>query len=452
MNSNERHLANDVFTPTKPARLTFVERDALNDRLIKALHTPGMQIVVYGPSKSDKTTLLLNKLHQNYENHVRTLCVGQMTFEEIMLNAFDQLDVFYDAEKVHSKKGQISSSLSAEYSGIKAQIGSQVSSESQKKQQRLLPPQLTPQTLARFLGETKSCWVPEDFHKIDKSEKTKLAQAMKLFMDMSDDYSELKIIAIGAVDTAREVVEYDLEMSDRVAQIYVPLMKDTEIRKIIEKGEELLNFSLLRVVKNGIVRYSNGLANVCHQLYLNICFTAGIVETLAHHVEISEEELAKAVELYLEDSSDTLKSNFDKGLRQVRKRKFDNGRLILEALSSFDRGEALRYEILERIRKQEPNYPAGNLTNYLNSLQTEKRGALIRYDKYSGRYSFSNPLYQAYAVTYFTQLEKIRREKSKKRRAELIVKLSETSTNTLLQSIMDSLRTALEDIDTASNP
>ena len=39
-----------VFTPTTPARLTFVPREDINDQLVDALITPGKQIVVYGPS------------------------------------------------------------------------------------------------------------------------------------------------------------------------------------------------------------------------------------------------------------------------------------------------------------------------------------------------------------------------------------------------------------------
>ena len=58
-------------------------------------------------------------------------------------------------------------------------------------------PQLTPQALGRFLGAQKACWVLS--HKIDDDEKAKLSQLMKVFMDLSDEYPELKIIALGAV-------------------------------------------------------------------------------------------------------------------------------------------------------------------------------------------------------------------------------------------------------------
>lgn len=66
-NQMNNYLVKDVFTPTKPARITFIDRELINDRLVNALQMPGKQIIVYGHSGSGKTTLLLNKLNQLYE-------------------------------------------------------------------------------------------------------------------------------------------------------------------------------------------------------------------------------------------------------------------------------------------------------------------------------------------------------------------------------------------------
>ena len=89
--SSHAHTIHEVFTPTKPARLTFVERETINDKLVNGILTPGKQLIVYGHSGSGKSTLLVNKLHQLYENHITTRCMKGVTFEQIMLDAFDQL-------------------------------------------------------------------------------------------------------------------------------------------------------------------------------------------------------------------------------------------------------------------------------------------------------------------------------------------------------------------------
>ena len=58
------YTVHNVFTPTQPAKLTFIDRDIVNNDLIDALETPGTQVVVYGHTGSGKTTLLTNKLEQ----------------------------------------------------------------------------------------------------------------------------------------------------------------------------------------------------------------------------------------------------------------------------------------------------------------------------------------------------------------------------------------------------
>ncbi len=164
--------------------------------------------------------------------------------------------------------------MQAEYLGIKAKIGGTSSDESQRKQQRIVPPQLTAQRLATFIGQAGCCRVLEDFHKMPAAEKTKLSQLMKVFMDMAVEFPRLKIVAIGAVNTARQIVDYDAEMANRVAEIPVQLMTRPELAIILAKGEQHLNISVSAEVKGGISHYCDGLASVCHQLALNACVAA----------------------------------------------------------------------------------------------------------------------------------------------------------------------------------
>lgn len=179
----------DVFTPTKPARVAFVEREEINDRLVNALTTPGRQVVVYGHSGMGKTTLLVNKLTQLYERHITTRCMKGMKFEQLLLDAFDQLEPFYCSERVSAKKSTTGVDLGATYKAIQAKLSVTTAVEASEKQIRILPPQLTAQMLGRLLGAQSACWILEDFHKMDASEKQSLAQLMKVFMDLSDEYS-----------------------------------------------------------------------------------------------------------------------------------------------------------------------------------------------------------------------------------------------------------------------
>ena len=385
----------DVFTPTTQATLNFVERPGINDQLVDALRTPGKQIVVYGETGSGKSTLLQNKLAQLYESHIVTQCHAMMTFDQILLDAFDQLAPFYAETLERSKGKSMQASLSADFMNIQAGLDATRTQSSSESDRRVLPPQLTPQRLGEFMGERGLCWVIEDFHKVAADQKKLLAQSLKVFCDLARRYRDVKIITIGATDTAREVIEFDPEMSNRVAEILVPLMTDEEIDSIIQGGERLLNVDF-GVTRKLIMAYSVGVGSICHQLALNCCIEGEVVGKLPKLIEITASDLQVALQKYIQDSSDTLKGRFENALMRKHVKKYDNCRLILKALANGPLDGMLFSELLTIIRTEHANYPAGNLTTYLRLLQHADRGALIRLSG-SGRYCFMDPFHHLFA-------------------------------------------------------
>jgi hypothetical protein len=384
-----------VFTPTQPARLNFVPRPAVNDQLVDALRTPGKQLIVFGESGSGKTSLLLKKLDETYPDHVTTRCHASMTFEQLLLSAFDKLDRYYVAGRDRNQVKSTSGSLSADFLKIRAAIDSNRSSSTATNMERIIPPQLTIQRLGEFMGDQGLCWLVEDFHKMPDEEKTPLAQSLKVFSDLSSEFSGVKIIAIGATETARQVVEYDPEMGNRVSELHVPLMDEREIAAILASGADLLNVKM-SAISASIVQYSVGVPSVCHALALNACLEKGIDRTVESRFEFAEGDLQLAANRYVRESSDTLKSTFDRALKRTHVRKYDNARLILSALARGPLSGMLHSEILTYIHREHPKYPASNLTNYLKELQSEKRGPLIRKGT-DGRYRFVDPVFHTYA-------------------------------------------------------
>lgn len=385
----------DVFTPTTQATLNFVERPSINDQLVDALQTPGKQIVVYGETGSGKSTLLQNKLHQLYEGHIVTQCHSMMTFEQILLDAFDQLAPFYQDTAARTLTKDRSASLGAEFLTIRASLDASHKRSEQDTERRALPPQLTPQRLGEFLGARGLCWVIEDFHKVKPAEKKQLAQSLKVFCDLAREFKSVKIIAIGATGTAREVIEYDPEMSNRVSEILVPLMTDEETASIISGGERLLNVDF-GSTKDLIVAYSVGVASICHQLALNCCLEQNVKVRRPEGYHIDATDLQSALSKYIRDSSDTLKSRFERALLRRQVKKYDNCRLILRALANGPIEGMLFNQLITAIRVDHPQYPAGNLTNYLKVLQNDERGGLIRSDG-TGHYCFIDPFYHLFA-------------------------------------------------------
>jgi hypothetical protein len=136
---------------------------------------------------------------------------------------------------------------------------------------------------------------------------------------------------------------------------------------------------------------------------LNTCQAGGVDQTSSEPITLAKEQFETGVEQYLDEASDTLKAVFDKAFRRERVRTFDNAKIIVRALAEAPQEGASRADLFNRIKKIEPKYPQPNLTLYLGKLASPDRGALIRFDGVSGRYSFSDPLYRAFALAYLKQ-------------------------------------------------
>lgn len=184
----------EVFTPAKAADINYVEREEIDSTMRSEMSTPGKQIVIFGHSGSGKTSSVRNLLKKNHYEFIRTHCENSTTFEQLLLNAFDELNIFVESSCSRKRTATLKGELAAEYKAIKSNIGSSRTSEECNTYTRLLPPQLTPQKLAQFMGKGKIVWLIEDFHKVSPKEKVRIADVIKIFVDNANDYDKSKII------------------------------------------------------------------------------------------------------------------------------------------------------------------------------------------------------------------------------------------------------------------
>ncbi|MEM7655224.1 MAG: hypothetical protein AAF399_03780 [Bacteroidota bacterium] len=128
----------DIYTPTKPATYTFIERKGINSRLINSIKTPGKIVIVYGHSGSGKSTLILNKLKEEYASFVISRCSRDSKFDELLLDAFNQLNK-YTLKKISDKEGEsLSSNFEGTALGFTAGLSGELSSEKLKNLNGLL--------------------------------------------------------------------------------------------------------------------------------------------------------------------------------------------------------------------------------------------------------------------------------------------------------------------------
>lgn len=398
----------DVFTPNKAATLTYVPRTLIESDFERHFDQPGNQIVIYGHSGSGKTTLVRNILTKKKRRFVKTHCESATTFADILLSGFDALNKYYVKSRSHSTSTSIAPELAVSYGDIKASIKPGNSSSSQSStEERIVPIQLTPQRLAEFMGEAHCTWIIEDFHKVKESEKKRIADVMKIFIDMANDYAETKIICIGAVATARELIELDSNLHTRVSEIPVPLLKDEEIGQIVVKGFGILNVSATEELVNKVVYYSNNLASVCHQLCSDICHRAGIQKTRVREFKVGEDDFRFAIEAFVRKNSDTFLKWFEM-ICVDRK-----GRMIMRAFNSHEK-EALSLQELCNASSDSKPERLAEYEAFLARMTTIEFNEVLRHDSQSRKYSISNPFFAAYVKIRFALDKTERKEREAK--------------------------------------
>ncbi len=386
----------EVFTPGQAAReWTFVERaEETNRILVHALRTPGKHVAVFGPSRTGKTTLVFNKLRQLYEREIWTVCDPSMSFTDALIEAFNELAPFYT--KTATRGSKAVSGLHADVLGISAELGSE--STAGLVEERVLPPKLTAAFLARMLGEAGSCWILDDFHKLQARHRQALADVLRVFRQAANDYPAVKIICIGAVHTASELIPMrDDDLRGLIAEIRVPPMIPRELDEIMQKGEQMLNVVIGDRLRQIISYLANGQPGVCHQLCLNLCFAVDMEQTLPETYTFTDEDFREAVREWLTTSLDRLRADYDRACRASPNAKLHHQRLAVHALARFPHSGATHGDLLAVIREEHPTYRSTRLRDSLKQLESENRGYTLVCDGATGRYAFTAPMLHAYA-------------------------------------------------------
>lgn len=397
-----------VFTPAKAADINYIERKDIDSLLSYEISTPGKQIIVFGHSGSGKTSSVRNLLKKNKYDFIRTHCESSTTFEQLLLNAFGELDVYMVSEKKYLQTSTTKAGVEAEYNKIKASIGNKTTNEESVTFSRLLPPQLTPQKLAQFMGEKQVVWLIEDFHKVSPDEKKRIADVIKIYVDNANDYDVSNIICIGACQSAHELIQLDPNLKTRVAEVWVPLLKDEEIKRLIENGFYLLNVVPTPSLVEKLVYYSDRLGAYAHQMCLDICKGKGITHTAFKKQHIDDDSFQYAVDGFINRSQDTLKSIYEAAVKN------ELGWYILKTFSLNVMSKLSLDKIYEKVNKGKCSFNREQIKDKLEELMDPSFN-IIYYDSNSEKYALSTPFWHRFLRLQFSieQSEQKRKKKNK---------------------------------------
>lgn len=378
-----------VFTPSSSAELTFVKRSSIEKKFHGQFRICGKQIIVYGHSGSGKTTFLNQYFKEHKVDAIKIQCDSSMTFEQILLNSFDQLEVFYKKSGSHKESKGSAASGGLRYVGVNSNVAETALKEEAALFSRVVNPQVTSQRLAMALGEANKILVVEDFHKLPEEEKKKLADLLKVFIDLANDYPNLKVICIGAVDTAREIIKLDNNLKQRVYECEMPLLTENELKAIVLRGCELLNIHMSEDLVERIVHYSNQLGALAHQLSYDVCDSEGITKTQLKKRELSGEHFVNAVEAYIDARSDSLMEIYDKAVRDPL------GWYILKTFSNRPQAKLSLKSISKKVNTADHPFEENEIVTKLAELSSSEVG-ILRSDYNGLSYSVSDPFWGAF--------------------------------------------------------
>lgn len=392
---------NQVFTILQ-ADVNYVKREEIDDFLSQEYLTPGKQLIVFGHSGGGKTTSVFKMLKTYNAKYIKTHCESQTTFEQLIVNAFAELGKYIVTEKSFSNAASMKGELSSEYLNIKAALESEITEGESTSYAPLVPPQLTPQKLAEFMGEGNIVWIIEDFHKVSNDEKTRIADVIKIFVDNSNRYPKSKIVCIGACESAHELISLNPDLKDRVSEIKVPLLSNEEIKGIVTNGFSLLNISPSNELVEELVEYSDRIGSAAHQMCLDICNKNRIEKTSDDNIKLEQDQMEHAINGFIARHQDTLKTVYEKATVDPL------GWYILKTISNNVNSKLPLQEITKIINKNH-SFPEQEI--YKKILELTMYPYTILYTSSSNKFGFSSPFWHR-----FIKVQLMIEEKKKKKK------------------------------------
>ena len=384
----------DVFTPAVAAKVNYVNRPMLEKTIMEELRTAGKQILLFGHSGCGKTTIIRTVLQQLNRRPIRTHCEEATTFDDIILNGFDSLDKYVPNEKTENNRQGITSNLSLEIRYIKSQMTASSESSTGVKYARIIPPQLTPQRLAEMIGESGAVWVIEDFHKVGFSEKKRIANLLKFFCDNANDYPLSKIICIGACESANELVALEPNLKERVSEIHVDLLSDSNIKSIVINGFKLLNIKASDKLVEQIVFYSARLGALAHQMCLDICRGVGVQQRVWKTKNLDSKAFNYAIDGFIKKHKGTLTTIYESAVKE------EIGWYVLKTLSSNKQDKLQLREICRIVNLSKRRFTNEEIEEKLTELSTPQYGVVFC-NSQTGNYSIASPFWRSFLRMQF---------------------------------------------------
>lgn len=374
---NKQKLSH-VFGVSRDFPLTYVERKYVDTKFQNNL-ARDKHIVVYGGSKQGKTCLRKHSLQA--EKYIVVQCSNTMDVNQlysIMLKEAGATTKVTEQKTIRgtlklgvefSAKGKIP--LLAEGKGEAKGSGERQTETSSENQHLEIDP-ADPNDVIRVLDSMgfQKFIVLEDFHYLPENVQKEIAIDLKAFHEKS----KLCFIIIGVWLESNRLVLYNGDLAGRLIPIDADKWEETDLSRVIEAGESLLNIVFPEPVKAEILLAAEQNVGILQETCYRLCQDAGVYFTQDATKEVgSVKNVGKIVKEIAAEQAGRYQNFLTQFAEGFQKTKLDMYRLLAYVLITATppelRAGLTMSKILQRLREKPLKCDYLQFANLLQALK-----------------------------------------------------------------------------------
>ncbi|WP_164505147.1 ATP-binding protein [Companilactobacillus hulinensis] len=396
------------FTPSKPATRNYVGRGTLDKTIFREFSQQGRQVLVYGPTGSGRTSMVLDnleKLRDQYgTNSVRVSMTNTTTLDSFIADVANKLNLARQIQTIETNEDNIKGS-----SGIKVFNWFNANLEGQNRT-------TTQDVVEKYTGtddfsileealfKRNTVLVVDDMENLTEKAANLRIRLSEIAKNMSDDAvnyddSYAKIIFVGIASTAEQLWHDVQSLKSRLATISVPYLNADESSEIIKNGWDRAKLESTDNQINKTAYISSGIGKVVHELGQKTGYAAVDNSSPIIKDEYISEAIHEIFEVNELDYASKLNNAKNKTGTKTTVRNY-----VLYVMANDDRTTMTIQDILKSVNKLRKDSDKGpnSISPALTQLKSSKFDVLTSEDRNSWR--FIDPMFKAYVREHKEEL------------------------------------------------